>query len=68
MRAVSPRPLLLIHGERDAIVPAHHSKLLYDAAAQPKELWLLPAAGHIHSVRDPALRPRLSDFVRRAAQ
>lgn len=68
VRAVSPRPLLLIHGERDAIVPAHHSKLLYDAASEPKDLWLLPAAGHIQSVRDPALRRRLSDFVRRAAQ
>ena len=60
---VSPLPLLLIHGERDAIVPAHHSKRLYDAAAEPKELWLLPEAGHIQSVRDPALRRRLSKFV-----
>ena len=62
--ALGSLPLLLIHGERDAIVPAHHSKLLYDAAPEPKELWLLPAAGHIQAVRDPALRRRLSDFVR----
>ena len=68
VRAVSPLPLVLIHGERDAVVPAHHSKRLYDAAAEPKELWLLPHAGHIESVRDPALRRRLSEFVRRAVQ
>ena len=68
VRAVSPLPLLLIHGESDAIVPAHHSKRLYEAAAQPKELWLLPTAGHIQSVRDPALRRRLSEFVLRAVQ
>jgi uncharacterized protein len=68
VRAVSPLPLVLIHGERDAVVPAHHSKRLYDAAAEPKELWLLPEAGHIESVRDPALRRRLSEFVRRAVQ
>jgi fermentation-respiration switch protein FrsA (DUF1100 family) len=68
VRAVSPLPLVLIHGERDAIVPAHHSKRLYEAAAQPKELWLLPAAGHIQSAGDPALRRRLSEFVRRVVQ
>lgn len=68
IHAVSPLPLLLIHGERDTIVPPHHSQQLYEAAAQPKELWLVAAAGHIQSVRDPALRRRLSDFVRRAAE
>lgn len=68
VRAVSPLPLVLIHGERDAIVPALHSKRLYDAAAEPKELWLLPKAGHIQSVSDPALRRRLSEFVLRAVQ
>jgi hypothetical protein len=66
--AVSPVPLLLIHGERDAIVPAHHSKRLYEAAAQPKELWFLPRAGHIQSLGEPALRRRLTEFVLRAVQ
>ena len=66
--AVSPMPLLLIHGERDTIVPPHHSRQLYEGAGEPKELWLVPAAGHIQALRDPALRRRLSDFVRRVAQ
>jgi fermentation-respiration switch protein FrsA (DUF1100 family) len=65
--AVSPLPLLLIHGEADAVVPPHHAQRLFDAAGRPKELWLLPGVGHIASVRDPALRQRLSDYVRRAA-
>jgi fermentation-respiration switch protein FrsA (DUF1100 family) len=68
VHAVSPTPLLLIHGERDTIVPPHHSRLLYDAAAQPKDLWLLPGVGHIQSVRDPALRRRLAEFVRSAVR
>jgi fermentation-respiration switch protein FrsA (DUF1100 family) len=68
VRGVSPLPLLLIHGERDTIVPAHHSKLLYEAAAEPKALWLLPAAGHIQSVRDPALRRRLSEYLKNAVE
>lgn len=68
VRAVSPLPLLLIHGERDGIVPVHHSKRLYDAATEPKELWLVPEAGHIQSVGDPALRRRLTEFILRAVQ
>ena len=66
--AVSPLPLVLIHGERDTIVPAHHSKRLYDVAAEPKEFWLVPEAGHIQSVGDPALRRRLAAFILRAVQ
>ena len=66
--AISPLPLLLIHGERDTIVPAHHSQRLYEAAAQPKELWTVPKVGHIQSVRFPEVRRRLSDFLERAVQ
>lgn len=66
--AISPLPLLLIHGEADSIVPPHHAQLLYEAARPPKELWMLPGAGHIQSVRDPALRQRLSDYVRRVTR
>jgi fermentation-respiration switch protein FrsA (DUF1100 family) len=65
IHAVSPRPLLLIHGERDSIVPPHHARKLYEAAVQPKELWMVLGAGHIQAVRDPALRRRLSEFVQR---
>jgi fermentation-respiration switch protein FrsA (DUF1100 family) len=39
-------PLLVIHGERDAIVPAEHGRALYDAAPEPKSLRLLPDVGH----------------------
>ena len=63
--AVSPLPLLLIHGEADAIVPPHHAQRLYETARQPKELWLLPGVGHIQSMRDAALRRRVADYVRR---
>jgi fermentation-respiration switch protein FrsA (DUF1100 family) len=68
IHTVSPIPLVLIHGERDTIVPSHHSRQLYESAAQPKELWIVPAAGHIQSMRDPAMRRRLSDFLRRVAR
>jgi fermentation-respiration switch protein FrsA (DUF1100 family) len=68
IQKVSPLPLVLIHGEADGIVPPRHAQLLYDEAKAPKELWLLPRTGHIQSVRDPALRRRLGDYLRRIAE
>ncbi len=43
---VSPVPLLLMHGERDETVPHADARRLFDAAGDPKELMLLPEAGH----------------------
>jgi fermentation-respiration switch protein FrsA (DUF1100 family) len=39
-------PLLVIAGDRDDIVPLSLSRLLYDAAAEPKRFVLVPGAGH----------------------
>ena len=45
-----PRPILLIHGERDSYIPVDQSKLLYALSAQPKYLWVVPGAKHNRSV------------------
>lgn len=63
--AVSPIPLLLIHGEADAIVPASHAQRLFTRAAQPKALWLVPGAAHIAAMRDVAVRERLTGYLER---
>lgn len=39
-------PVLFIHGTGDGIVPAAMSQQLYAAANEPKELLLIPEAGH----------------------
>ncbi|AFY76393.1 alpha/beta superfamily hydrolase [Pleurocapsa sp. PCC 7327] len=39
-------PLLLIHGARDRTVPAQMGQNLYEAASVPKQLLLVPHAGH----------------------
>lgn len=39
-------PLLVIHGQRDDIVPVELGRRVFEAAAEPKELVLLPGAGH----------------------
>jgi fermentation-respiration switch protein FrsA (DUF1100 family) len=64
-RAVSPIPLLLMHGEADGIVPPHHSRQLYEAAGEPKQLWLIAGAGHIQSMHDPRVRERLTAYLAR---
>ena len=43
---ISPRPLLLVHGDRDEVVPVKHAEKLFEKAGQPKELLILPGAGH----------------------
>jgi uncharacterized protein len=43
---IAPRPLLLIHGGRDASVGVGHAERLLAAAGEPKRLWLVPEAIH----------------------
>ncbi|MBV9173376.1 MAG: hypothetical protein JOZ81_25205 [Chloroflexi bacterium] len=43
---ISPRPVLIIHGELDRIVPVRHARLLYLAAHTPKELWIVAGGRH----------------------
>lgn len=63
IRAIAPMPLLLIHGTGDTIVPAEHARLLFDAAGEPRTLWLVPEAGHIGSLQRPEIRDRLIDYL-----
>jgi uncharacterized protein len=39
-------PILVLHGERDRIVPVRYGRAVFDAAPEPKEGWFAPAAGH----------------------
>jgi pimeloyl-ACP methyl ester carboxylesterase len=39
-------PLLVIHGDRDPIVPASHGRALFEAAPEPKRLEVFPGLGH----------------------
>jgi fermentation-respiration switch protein FrsA (DUF1100 family) len=50
--AISPRPLLLIHGLADTEVSPANSEILFAAAGEPKELWLVPDIDHTRGMRD----------------
>lgn len=41
-------PILILRGDRDAVVPASFSEALFDAAPEPKESWSAPDAGHVN--------------------
>ena len=43
---VSPRPLLLVHGEADTRLPPSCSQAIYQWTNEPKELVLIPGATH----------------------
>ncbi len=39
-------PVLFIHGAADKVVPVEMSKKLFDAAPEPKQLYIVPDGGH----------------------
>ena len=39
-------PLLVTHGAADTLIPVEHGKALFAAANEPKELVVVPQAGH----------------------
>jgi dipeptidyl aminopeptidase/acylaminoacyl peptidase len=43
---ISPRPLLLMHGTADQLIPYSHSEQLHSVAGQPAELWIAQDARH----------------------
>jgi dipeptidyl aminopeptidase/acylaminoacyl peptidase len=66
--AISPRPLLIIHGEDDQVIPVSHARAIYAAAGEPKQLWLFPHAQHCggYFVDRPAYAARVAAFFDQA--
>lgn len=60
---LSPIPLLLIHGDQDTLVPLHHSQRLFELAGYPKQLWVIPGAGHIQAIKEREVRKRLTQYL-----
>jgi len=62
--AIAPRPLLLMHGDADDIVPYHHAEVLFANAGEPKELVRIPDGFH-QLRRDPRTLDALTDWLDR---
>ncbi|MEQ1920121.1 MAG: alpha/beta hydrolase, partial [Elusimicrobiota bacterium] len=43
---ISPRPLFVIGGERDSLMTPEDVTLVFAAAREPKQLWMVPEASH----------------------
>ena len=45
---ISPRPVFLIQGMSDGMVPLDSAHRLYDAAGEPRQLWMEPGVSHLN--------------------
>jgi fermentation-respiration switch protein FrsA (DUF1100 family) len=63
--ALSPRPVLLVHGALDQTVPVANAYDLYTRAHEPKELYILDGAGHDDLLRigGPTFQDRILNFL-----
>lgn len=60
---ISPVPLLVVHSRDDQIIPPHHGEALYEAAREPKTLWLVDGARHIAVFTRKEQRERLITWL-----
>lgn len=68
VKRLGDRPLLIVHGERDRIVPVRHASMIERAAHDAGvrvELFISPRVGHNDLIDDPALRDRIAAFLLR---
>jgi uncharacterized protein len=65
---LSPRPILIIHGTDDDVVPPGDSELNRAAAGARADLWLVPGAAHGDTLRPGGATPshRITTFFERA--
>jgi uncharacterized protein len=60
---ISPAPLILIHGRDDRLFPPDHAMRLYEAAKEPKRLFMADGFGHAEGGFSPGFAAFLSDLV-----
>jgi pimeloyl-ACP methyl ester carboxylesterase len=65
--SISPRPVLLIHGEIDSLISMRNAIQLFDAAREPKQLYSIPTAGHgdLMNANPQEFERRVIDFFAR---
>lgn len=69
MGEIAPRPLFMIHGDKDNYIPPAITRTLFAKAGDPKELWIVPKAKHnrCREVDPSGYRTRVGEFFRRYA-
>lgn len=65
---IAPIPFLVVHGDKDVYFPVDHAHELYEAANEPKDLWIVPGFGHAESgANGGPLLDRIAGWVARAS-
>ncbi|MBI4376675.1 MAG: alpha/beta fold hydrolase [Elusimicrobia bacterium] len=62
---IAPRPILVIGGSADDLMREADVRALYAAASQPKQLWIVPDAGHAecHEIAGLEYETRVANFL-----
>src|SRR5262249_15844361 len=60
---IAPTPFLVVHGDQDVYFPVDHAHQLYEAAGDPKDLWIVPGFGHAERGVDKRLPDRIGRRV-----
>eukprot|EP00163_Fabomonas_tropica_P021662 TRINITY_DN37797_c0_g1_i1.p1 TRINITY_DN37797_c0_g1~~TRINITY_DN37797_c0_g1_i1.p1 ORF type:complete len:388 (-),score=69.45 TRINITY_DN37797_c0_g1_i1:91-1254(-) len=70
VHAISPRPILIMHGTNDNIIPHSHSERIHAVAREPKEIWLAKGAVHcaLYDKYPDEYRERVLGFMDRVHQ
>ena len=58
-------PVFVIGGARDRYTAPGETRALYQAANPPKQLWIVPDAGHSEADSAPDFAPRVAAFLDR---
>lgn len=67
---VSPRPVFIIHGEKDSLVGVENARQLHAAAGEPKLLWIAEGIEHaqIFAYRKEEYKKRVLEFLGRLTE
>jgi fermentation-respiration switch protein FrsA (DUF1100 family) len=63
--AALPCPVLIISGEEDERTWPEDTSRLFEAAREPKELWMIPKARHEDLFRYPGYQEKVASFLKR---
>lgn len=64
MECLARRPLLLIHGTADVVIPYEETLTLYEATGRRAGLWVPSGVGHVEAMNLLEYRERLERFFR----
>lgn len=57
---ISPRPILILHGDKDELIDVSQARKLYDRAKEPKQLIIIPGGAHRLRTNEAAINAALT--------